>query len=165
MMMSFICSCRNKKKTLSRLCSQMLPPPQSTQRLVRRLCGHFVCGCVVLALFSLLCVSGSSRPSPPHVSLPPRPGTLGTCHTACHADTCPLPCLRPYHCSLLLRKRPAPPPPCPCPCPQWHCLPWRTCLPRWPSTPSGPQSGGHALVTRGLGHPQALDLANLRRSG
>ena len=46
----------------------------------------------------------------------------------------------PYHCSLLLRKCPAPPPPCPCPCPPWPCLPWRTCLPRWPSAPSGPHT-------------------------
>jgi hypothetical protein len=46
---------------------------------------------------------------------------------ACHADTCSLPGLRPYHCSLLLRTCPVPPPPCPCPCPPW--LPWRTpCL-------------------------------------
>jgi len=28
-------------------------------------------------------------PSPPRLTLPPRPGTLGTCTAACHADTCP----------------------------------------------------------------------------
>ena len=38
-----------------RLCAQMLLPPQSTHSRLRRPCGHFVCGCVVLALFSLLC--------------------------------------------------------------------------------------------------------------
>ena len=41
-------------------------------------------------------------PSPPRLPLPPRPGTLGTCPAACHADTCPLPCLRLHHCSLFL---------------------------------------------------------------
>jgi hypothetical protein len=45
--------------------------------------------------------------SPPSLPLPPRPGTLGTCPADGHADTCPLPCLRPYHCSLLLRKCPS----------------------------------------------------------
>jgi hypothetical protein len=49
-------------------------------------------------------------PSPPCLPLPPLPGTLGTCPAACHADTYPLlVCLRPYHCSLLLRKCPAGP--------------------------------------------------------
>jgi hypothetical protein len=55
--------------TIVTLCSQMLLPPQSTHRLLRRPCVHFVCGCVVLALFSLPCVSGSSRPLPSYLNL------------------------------------------------------------------------------------------------
>jgi len=59
---------------LTRLCSQMEAPPQSLHLLLCRLCGHFVLVCVVLALFSILCVSGSSRPlsSSPAASPSPR---------------------------------------------------------------------------------------------
>jgi len=56
-----------------RLCAQMLLPPQSTHSRLRRPFGHFVCGCVVLALFSLLCVSGSSRTLPSQPAASPSP--------------------------------------------------------------------------------------------
>ena len=49
--------------------AQIDAPPQSLQMLLRRLCGHFVLGCDVLALFSLPCVSGSSRPLPSYLNL------------------------------------------------------------------------------------------------
>jgi hypothetical protein len=75
---------------LTRLCSQMEAPPQSLHWFLIRLCGHFFLGCVVLALFCFLCVSGSSRPlsSSPAASPWPRHSRhLLFEHLARHAGT------------------------------------------------------------------------------
>ncbi len=47
----------------TRLCSQMEAPPQSLHLLLSLLCGHLLCCCVTLALFSLPCLR--HFPSPP----------------------------------------------------------------------------------------------------
>jgi hypothetical protein len=72
-------------RALRFLCSQMLLPPQSTHSRLRRPRGHVVCGCVVLALFSLPCVYGSSRP------LPPSPAASSSPQHSRHLHHC-LPC-------------------------------------------------------------------------
>ena len=65
--------------------------------------------CVVLALFSFLCASGSSGPFPSLACRSPlRPALVALARmlAAWHADNCPLNCLCLYHCSLRLRRHP-----------------------------------------------------------